>query len=116
MQFHRNRPRSLSARSTDYVYATDPKIRVDQRKLALIVGLVALGLPTCNAFGNCILGACFYDSISHYYYAQFWGDVFVGSLIFIGTFMIAYRGGNPAESNIATFRRDLRAYCCCNSN
>ncbi len=86
----------------EYVYATDPKIRVDQRRLALIVGLIALGLPVAMLLGTA-LGACFYDSISHYYYAQFWGDIFVGSLIFIGTFMIAYRGGNPSESKIATF-------------
>ena len=51
--------------------------------------------------------ACFYDSISHYYYAQFWGDVFVGALVFIGTFLIAYRGGNPAESLLAT----LAGFC-----
>ena len=90
----------------NYIYATDAKIRVDQRKLALFVGLIALGLPFAMLFGT-VLGACFYDSISHYYYAQFWGDVFVGALVFIGTFLIAYRGGNPAESQIAT----LAGFC-----
>ncbi len=90
----------------NFVYATDAKIRVDQRQLALFVGLIALDLPAAMLFGS-MLGACFYDSISHYYYAQFWGDVFVGALVFIGAFLIAYRGGNPAESLLAT----LAGFC-----
>jgi len=85
----------------NYIYATNSKIRVDQRQLALFVGLIALGLPFAMLFGT-LLGACFYDSISHYYYSQFWGDVFVGALVFIGAFLIAYRGANPAESLLAT--------------
>ncbi|MDH3581205.1 MAG: hypothetical protein OEM91_11340, partial [Hyphomicrobiales bacterium] len=90
----------------NYVYAADARIRVDQRELAFFVGLIALGLPFVLLLGTA-LGACFYDSISHYYYAQFWGDVFVGSLVFIGTFLIAYRGGNPSESLLAT----LAGFC-----
>ncbi|MGB0505057.1 MAG: hypothetical protein ACPGGK_02580 [Pikeienuella sp.] len=86
---------------SNYIYATDPNVRVDQRLLARFVGLVALGLPvvmlTASALGN-----CFYISISHFYYAQFWGDVFVGALVFIGAFLISYRGASRSESRLAT--------------
>ena len=34
----------------------------------------------------------FRQSISHYYYAQFLGTLFVGMLVFIGGFLIAYTG------------------------
>ncbi len=84
-----------------YIYAADSKTRVDQRKLAFFVGLTALGLPFAMLLGS-TLGACFYDSISHYYYAQFWGDFVVGALFFIGTFLIVYRGANSSESKLAT--------------
>ena len=90
----------------NFIYATEAKIRVDQRQLALFVGLIALGLPLAMLLGT-QLGTCFYKSISHFYYAQFWGDVFVGALVFIGAFLIAYRGENPAESVLAT----LAGFC-----
>ncbi|WP_421723125.1 hypothetical protein [Bauldia sp.] len=96
-----------------YAYTTDAQVRVDQRKLAVLVGVIALGLPIVLIVAGLLgdrgaaLGACFYDSISHFYYAQFWGDVFVGALVFIGTFMIAYRGENPRESLLAT----LAGFC-----
>lgn len=84
-----------------YAYAKNARLRVDQRKLAFLVGFIALGLPFAMLLGT-VLGTCFYDSISHYYYAQFWGDIFVGALFFIGTFLIVYRGENPSESLLAT--------------
>lgn len=89
-----------------YAYATDAQVRVDQRKLAVLVGVIALGLPFAMILGA-LIGACFYDSISHFYYAQFWGDALVGALVFIGTFMIVYRGANRKESLLAT----LAGFC-----
>lgn len=68
-----------------------------QRRLASLVGLVAFGLPIVLALGALLGGGCFRDSISHFYYAQFLGPVFVGMLIFIGGFMIAYTGEHWLE-------------------
>jgi hypothetical protein len=76
-------------------------MRVDQHRLAFIVGLVALGLPFMLILAR-VTGTCFYDSISHFYYSQFWGDVFVGALIFIGTFLIVYRGTCRSERTLAS--------------
>lgn len=84
-----------------FKYANNPQYELDQRFLASLVGFVAIGLP----FGLAIVGlgkTCFYDSISHFYYSQLWGDVFVAALIFIATFLVAYRGENFAESLLAT--------------
>ena len=47
-------------------------------------------------------GTCFYDSISHFYYAQFLGGIFIAVLVFIATFLIAYRGENEGENVLAT--------------
>ena len=74
-----------------------------QERLSKMVGFVAFLLPVVLLLGV-IQGTCFRDSISHFYYAQFLGSVFVGALIFIGGFMIAYRGETWAEdwgSNLA---------------
>lgn len=71
-------------------------VHVNQRTLAFFVGMVALGLPTVLLVASLLptpsLSTCFRDSISNYYYAQFWGGPFIGALIFIGTYMIAYQG------------------------
>ncbi len=97
-QFDENRYQ----REYGYTYAAHAAVRVDQRKLAYIVGLIAFFLPIAMLVAVAT-GACFYDSMSHFYYSQFWGDILVGALIFIGTFLIVYRGENAAESAIATF-------------
>lgn len=68
-----------------------------QKRLATLVGLVAFGLPIAMAAGAVLGGSCFRDSISHFYYAQFLGPVFVGLLIFIGGFLIAYTGEHWLE-------------------
>ena len=67
-------------------------------RLALMVGLVAFGLPLVLAFGGTVGGSCFRDSISHFYYAHFLGPIFVGLLFFIGGFLIAYTGESFWES------------------
>ncbi len=85
------------------VLHTDPSQRApDNQKvldrLALLVGLVAFGLPIALAIGATIGGSCFRDSISHFYHAQFLGSVFVGLLFFIGGFLIAYSGDHWLET------------------
>lgn len=72
-------------------------ITIDQRKLAGVVGLVALLLPTVMiiaAFTQLtpFERTCYRNSISHYYYAPFLGSIFIGALIFIGAYMLAYQG------------------------
>lgn len=84
-----------------FTFNDDPGYTINQRRLASIVGVVAFGLPIILYIGS-RLGTCFYDSISHFYYAQFLGSVFVAVLVFIATFLIAYRGENPAENLLAT--------------
>lgn len=68
-----------------------------QNRLAFLVGLVALCLPIIMILGARLDGGCYRDSISHYYYAQVLGSIFVGLLSFIGGFMIAYSGEHWVE-------------------
>ena len=83
------------------LYESDPQLRIDQRWLAACVGLVAFFLPVVL-----LLGAAFdpplRQSISHFYYVPVLGDIFVGALVFIGTFLIVYRGLLPQERWIST--------------
>lgn len=56
------------------------------------VGVVGVSLPFVLAFGEMLLGSPgILASISSYYWAGM-GDVFVGSLFVIGTFLMTYRG------------------------
>jgi len=93
-------PDRYSAPPKDYLPTVNP------RTLAFFVGVVALGLPTvllvASLFPVSELRTCFRNSISNYYYAQFWGGPFIGALIFIGTYMLAYRGQHPAESRLSS--------------
>jgi hypothetical protein len=66
-------------------------------RLAMLVGLIALGLPVVMLLTP-VVGGCLRDSISHHYYEPLVGSVFVGMLSFIGGFLIAYRGENRAEN------------------
>jgi hypothetical protein len=66
-------------------------------RLARLVGCVAIGLPLILLFGATIGGSCFRDTISHFYYAQFLGPIFVGLVCFIGGFLPAYCGDHPLE-------------------
>jgi hypothetical protein len=83
---------------------TDPlqtENRID-RRLAFLVGLVAFGLPIILASGSILGGSCFRDSISHFYYAQFLGAIFVGLLYFVGGFLIAYTGETFFEDTLSS--------------
>ncbi len=81
-------------------YPYDPGYRLNQRLLAFIVGIVTLFLPIVMLIGAKF--NCLYESISHFYYAQFLGGVFIAALVFIGTFLIAYRGESKRENHLAT--------------
>jgi hypothetical protein len=72
-------------------------ITIDQRKLAGVVGLAAFMLPTVMiiaAFTQLtpFEPTCYRNSISHYYYAPFLGSIFIGTLVFIGAYLLAYQG------------------------
>ena len=84
-----------------YRYARVEDYVLDQQVLARFVGTVALGLPFVMLLGAAV-ATCFYDSISHFYYAQFLGDVLVAALAFIGTFLLAYRGESRRENRLAS--------------
>lgn len=84
-----------------YTFNNDPTYVANQRVLASLVGLVALGMPAAMLlFGH--NDGCVRSSISHHYYTRFLGTIFVGSLVFIGAFLISYRGANWWENVLAT--------------
>ncbi len=86
----------------DYVYARDPKLRFDQRRLALVVGFIALSMPVVLGLGGVWLGN-FRQALSEYYYEPIiLGDFFVGCLIAIGALLMAYRGWTPNVAKLAT--------------
>ena len=90
-------------RTGDYVYARDPKLRFDQRRLARVVGVVAFGLPIVLGLGGVLLGD-FREALSGYYYEELvLGDIFVGSLVLIASLLLAYRGWTPHVAQLATF-------------
>lgn len=94
---------------TDNAYAHDPKLRFDQRRLASIVGYVAIGMPIVLGLGGIALGE-FRQSLSGFYYEPLvLGDVFVGCLVFIGTVMLAYKGWNRKVGQLASLA-GLSAY------
>mmetsp|Transcript_22558 Transcript_22558/g.36713 ORF Transcript_22558/g.36713 Transcript_22558/m.36713 type:complete len:276 (+) Transcript_22558:381-1208(+) len=80
---------------------------INQRALTLVVGLVAVGLPIVLylAAHNPLHETCFRYSISHFYYAPFWGTIFTGALVFIGAYLIVYQGedGGGAEKRMSTY-------------
>lgn len=76
--------------------------QVNQRSLAFMVGLVAVGLPTVLIIAAYLLGECKWLSISQHYYSKFWGAVFVGALIFIGAFLFAFRSRYALDNWLAT--------------
>lgn len=90
-----------------YIYASDPKLRNDQRRLAAFIGLAAIGMPIILALGGTILAeqdlGVFRKSLSGFYYETVMlGDIFVGTLFFIGTAMFIYRGWSEDVALLAT--------------
>jgi hypothetical protein len=76
--------------------------KLNQNFLARCVGIVAIGLPLLMLTSLFVDGACMRASVSHFYYEVFYGDLFVGAMFFIGTFLLAYRGETRAENGLAT--------------
>lgn len=74
---------------------------INQHSLASLVGVVALGLPVILHVST-VFGICRFHSISHFYYAPWFGGLFVCALAFIGVFLIAYRAKRPLETNLAS--------------
>jgi hypothetical protein len=65
---------------------------VSQQALASLIGTMAVLLPTALVMSWLFLDVDLRWSISHYYYVPFLGDVFVGTLVFVGAVMIAFKG------------------------
>ena len=97
----RSRRNDFFAPDENYTYGNAQSYVVDQQVLAFLVGVIALGLPIALLVATA-LGTCFYDSISHFYFSQFFGDIFVVALAAIGTFLLAYRGESQNENRLAT--------------
>lgn len=75
---------------------------VDRRKLAFLVGILTFALPTILILASFTPLVEWRDSISHYYYVAFLGDIFILILAFVGTFMVIYEGRNKLETRLAT--------------
>ncbi|MEO9897066.1 MAG: hypothetical protein ABJD13_20585 [Paracoccaceae bacterium] len=84
-------------------YQSDPDSfgNVDQKRIVKIVGIVALALPIVLwlASHNPVYATCFRFSISHFYYAPFWGTFFTGALFFIGTYLMVWQGEEKSKAD-----------------
>ncbi len=88
--------------AASYPYARNPKLRFDQRRLASLVGYVALGLPVILGLGGLALGRV-RPSISAYHYEPFMlGELYTGAIVFIGALLLAYRGWHPKVARLAS--------------
>lgn len=73
-----------------------------QRILISIIGLTAILLPPAVVIVDRYAEfPCFRDSLSHYYYSQRSGVVFVMTLAFIGTLLSAYRAEAKSVRRLA---------------
>lgn len=82
---------------------------INQRFMAAMVGYVAFSLPIVLIIASYFNIIRFRDTISHYYYSIFFGDIFIIMIAIIGTFLIAYIGESKNETRAATFA-GLAAY------
>ncbi len=89
-------PPRPGAGGEDYLFV------VNQNFLASYVGVIGVALAPL-LYLTSFAGICAYDSLSHYYFAPFAGDLFVGSLAVIGALMLAYKGRAVWESRLANF-------------
>lgn len=84
-----------------YIYNENEQLRVDQKTIAFLVGLMAFLLPAVLMIARFQFG-WERDSISAYYYEHFFlGDIFVGILVFIGALLFTYRGNGRLVANLA---------------
>jgi hypothetical protein len=81
-------------------------IALNAKLLLKIVGMLAFLLPVFMLVGVAIVpGVCMRESISGFYFTPVTGDIFVGSLCFIGLFLFTYRGwdGDRTDNLLASF-------------
>lgn len=74
----------------------DLPFSISLRRVNKGVGYVALLLPLWLLLVSWLTETCFYASVSHYYFSRIGGDIFVGSLSFIGvllSFFYTFRAG-----------------------
>lgn len=83
-------------------YLADGGYVIDLKLLAFLVGCIAIGLPLVMMAGVVLFDICRFQSLSHFYFAPFFGDLFVLGVVMIGTFMIAYRGESMRENWFVT--------------
>jgi len=88
-------------------FQPDPDRREDfetiqERNLARMAGLVAVGLPIVLIWAGLQPQHCFRDSVSHFYFDPFFGGVVVGALIFIALFLIVYHPASRGERIAST--------------
>ncbi|MEM9714901.1 MAG: hypothetical protein AAF826_00135 [Pseudomonadota bacterium] len=76
-------------------------IAVDPVVLNNTIGCVAVGLPPILATSMFFESSCMRDSVSHFYYAVFYGDLFVGAMFFIGAFLLAFKGETWLDTVLA---------------
>ncbi len=91
----------LGRRDEGYIARHNPAQGAGYRRLAWLVGLIVILLPLGMWSISALTNECFYDSVSHYFYARWVGAVFVAALAFLGSFLIGYSGENAAEGRIA---------------
>ena len=103
-QFSKNRYQP----EPDYIYYDNSHLWSQQKRSAFLIGIVAFMLPILMFLASQLskplggMDVCFHESLSHFYYEQFWGEVFVGSLVFVGLYLFTYQGQCRAEANLAT--------------
>ena len=73
----------------------------NQQRLAQFVGIAAVGLPISMFVGAQFGFSCFHTSISHFYYSQNLGTVFVGLLFAVAVLVMAYQGQTRLETFFA---------------
>lgn len=89
------------SRDDNYMMSDGKQFELDQRRLAVWVGLIAMLLPSI-LFLSQTFGTAPRESISHYFYVPGLGGIFVISLAFIGTFLVAYKGVGRWQNRLAT--------------
>lgn len=79
-------------------FASEQGYRRLQKRMASLIGAISLGVPLV-ALGVALQpGRCFPDSISHLYYWEGYGDLFVAALVSIATLMFIFRAESVLEN------------------
>lgn len=96
-------PRKAKPFDPNWVSPSEEVALHGQRMLISVVGLTAILLPPAVILVDWYAPfPCFRDSLSHYYYSQRAGVIFVMTLAFIGTLLASYRAEARSVRNLAT--------------